>query len=177
MTSSPYRAALLGSAVLAFAACAAPAVRAPADIPAALVVPGAQVPAAELLAVGVQIYECELNEGASPSGVWKFKSPEASLTDTTGRAHGKHYAGPTWEAIDGSSVVGQLRASAPAPDAGAIPWLALNVKSAKGTGIFSSVTDVLRVRTSGGIAPAQACAAGDAKQLARVPYTATYYFY
>jgi Protein of unknown function (DUF3455) len=177
MTSPTHRAALLASAVLALAACAAPAVKAPTDIPAALAVPGARAPAVETLAVGVQIYVCEFSEGANPSGSWTFKSPEATLTDTAGRALGKHYAGPTWEALDGSSVVGQLRASAPAPDAGAIPWLALSVKSAKGKGMFAPVTDVLRVRTAGGVAPAQPCAAGNSKQVVRVPYTATYYFY
>jgi hypothetical protein len=33
----------------------------------------------------------------------------------------KHYAGPTWEAADGSKIVGKALANEPAPKAGAIP--------------------------------------------------------
>jgi len=42
---------------------------------------------------------------------------------------------------------------------------------------LSKTTSVQRVKTVGGIAPAEPCGATNAKQVARVPYTATYYFY
>ena len=123
--------------------------------------------ALEILASGVQIYECVSNE-------WKFKAPEAKLMDRAGRPMGKHYGGPTWEAPDGSTVVAEVKARAPAPKAGAIPLLLLSAKSTTGKGAFERVSLIQRLDTVGGVAPAQPCTAA---QVARVPYTATYYFY
>ena len=121
----------------------------------------------ELLADGVQIYECVSNE-------WKFKAPEAKLMDRAGRPMGTHYGGPTWEAPDGSTVVAEVKARAPAPQPGAIPLLLLGAKSTTGKGAFERVSMIQRLDTVGGVAPAQPCTAA---QVARVPYTATYYFY
>ena len=60
-------------------------------------------------AKGVQIYICNVKGGASE---WDFKAPEADLIDAQGFA--KNYAGPTWEAFDGSKIVGKILASEPA---------------------------------------------------------------
>jgi hypothetical protein len=46
---------------------------------------------------------------------WTLKAPEADLFDANGRAIGRHYAGPTWELMDGSEVVGKFKARADAP--------------------------------------------------------------
>jgi hypothetical protein len=116
-------------------------------------------------AKGVQIYECR-------DAKWVFVAPEADLFDRSGRKIGRHYAGPTWEAADGSKVVGAVKERADA--AGAIPWLILSTKSAGPDGAFSKVTSIQRLSTSGGVAPSGACAEPGAT--VRVPYTADYYF-
>ena len=127
----------------------------------------------DVLATGVQIYTCG-NDAGAPT--WVFKAPEAQLFDAQKKQIGKHYAGPTWEALAGGKVVGAAKASAPAPEAGAIAWLLLEVKSSEGSGVFNQAKAVLRVSTHGGVAPAQGCDAAHAGQEARVPYTATYVF-
>lgn len=158
--------------VLALAACAsAPQ---PPQVPANLQPPAGQVLHLETLASGVQIYECQAKADGS-GRAWVFKAPEAALTDRAGKSLGKHYGGPTWEGLDGSTVVGEVKARDPGPDAKAIPWLLLAAKSNGGSGVFSATKSIQRVATVGGPAPAEACTA--AGQVARVPYTATYYFY
>jgi hypothetical protein len=97
--------------------------------------------------------------------------------DASGQPLGRHFAGPTWESRDGSSVVGELKSRDPGPSATAIPWLLLSAKATKGSGVFSATTSVQRVQTVGGVAPADGCDASNASMVARVPYTADYYFY
>jgi hypothetical protein len=120
-------------------------------------------------ALGVQIYRWT---GTN----WFFVAPEAALFDDP-CYHGQvgiHYAGPTWEAKDGSKVVG-TRLAGCTPFRGAIPWLKLGAASTSGRGRFERVTFIQRVNTIGGTAPAENGAfVGDE---ARVPYTAEYYFY
>lgn len=165
------------AALLSVNACAsAPVVTAP-EVPANLRPPAGQVLFLEALASGVQIYECASKPEQPSSYEWAFRAPEASLTDATGRHLGKHFAGPTWESTDGSSVVGEVKARDPGPDPSAIPWLLLGVKSGTGAGVLGRTTSIQRVKTVGGVAPAEPCGATNAKQVARVPYTATYYFY
>jgi hypothetical protein len=119
-------------------------------------------------AKGVQIYECRDTK-------WVFVAPEADLYDTSGRRIGRHYAGPNWEAADGSRIVAAVKSRADAPQAGAIPWLLLSAKSVGGEGAFSRVTSIQRVSTVGGVAPAGACTTAGEK--ARVPYAADYYLF
>jgi FtsP/CotA-like multicopper oxidase with cupredoxin domain len=118
-------------------------------------------------AKGVQIYECR-------AGSWAFVAPDAELFDAAGKKIGTHYAGPHWEAADGSRVVATLKARADAPAATDIPWLLLGAKSVGSDGAFSKVTSIQRLATAGGIAPSGECMTG-AK--ARVPYTADYHFF
>jgi hypothetical protein len=119
-------------------------------------------------AKGVQIYECR-------AGSWTFVAPDAELFDRTGKTIGKHYAGPHWEAADGSKVVATVKARADAPAAADIPWLLLAAKSVGPDGAFSKVTSIQRVATAGGIAPKGDCAQTGAQ--ARIPYTADYYLF
>jgi hypothetical protein len=119
-------------------------------------------------AKGVQIYECR-------DAKWAFVAPEAELFDRAGKRIGSHYAGPHWEAADGSKVIGAVKARADAPAAGNIPWLLLGTKSVGREGAFSKVTSIQRVATVGGVAPAGACPQAGAR--ARVDYTADYYFF
>jgi hypothetical protein len=119
-------------------------------------------------AKGEQIYECR-------DAKWVFVAPEAELFDRAGKRIGRHYAGPHWESLDGSKIVGAVKERAEAPAAGSIPWLLLSAKSVGPEGAFSKVTSIQRVATQGGVAPAGDCAQAGAK--ARVPYAADYYFF
>jgi hypothetical protein len=138
----------------------------------ALAVPAGNELAFHYDAVGVQIYTCK----ATATGFgWVFVAPDATLY-AKGKIVGTHYAGPTWESKDGSKVVGSRIAGA-TPDPTSIPWLLLGVVSHAGDGKMSEVTYIQRLETSGGLAPSSGCDATAAGVSARVPYTATYYFY
>ncbi len=119
-------------------------------------------------AQGDQIYECR-------AGKWAFVAPEAELFNRAGKKIGRHYAGPHWESLDGSRIVGAVKAHADAPRAGDIPWLLLSAKSVGAEGAFSKVTSIQRVTTMGGSAPIEPCSQ-DGRRV-RVPYTADYYFF
>jgi Protein of unknown function (DUF3455) len=178
MMNSRYLLTLAQSAVVAIASgCASGPTVAPPEVPQPLRPPADQTVFIEALASGVQIYECAPKADQPSTFEWTFRAPEAALVDRAGRPVGKHYAGPTWESIDGSTVVGEIKARDPGPDKSAIPWLLLTAKSTSGSGVFTQTRSIQRVRTAGGIAPTQACTSANAKQVARVPYTATYYFY
>jgi len=167
---------VLSAGVVGITAAEALAQAAP-SVPAALRPPAGQVLAAETLATGVQIYECASKAEQPGAFEWVFRSPEAALADASGRSIGKHYAGPTWESNDGSVVSGEVASRDPGPTPTAIPWLLLKAKTHSGKGVFSDVVSIQRLQTAGGIAPTEACSAANLKQVVRVPYTATYYFY
>jgi hypothetical protein len=126
---------------------------------------------------GVQIYECRADKTTATGAKWVFVAPQADLVDAQGARLGTHYAGPHWEAADGSKIVGKLEARADAPQADAIPWLLLSARSVGGSGRYASVTSVQRVNTSGGLAPAQRCDMGKLGTVDKVPYTADYLLY
>jgi hypothetical protein len=128
-------------------------------------------------AKGVQIYECRPAKGQESGYEWAFVGPEAELFDTQGMKIGRHYAGPSWEAIDGSKIVASVKARADAPVEGAIPWLLLGAKSVGPEGAFSRVSSIRRVNTVGGVAPSASCSATTVATTARVPYTADYFFF
>jgi hypothetical protein len=163
---------------LALAACARDAPKPslePPPVPEAMRVPAPETVTAKASARGAQVYECQRGDDARYA--WKLVGPDAVLTDASGAPFGKHYAGPTWEALDGSKVVGVVKEKADAPRAGAIPWLTLTAKSTEGTGKLAKVTSIQRVDTVGGVAPAGGCDAGSSGTRQGVPYEATYYFY
>jgi hypothetical protein len=169
--------ATVGVAALpALSGCAMCRVK-PPQVPTALRAPVEQKLFLEARATGVQIYECSSKPDAAGVFSWNFQAPEATLNDRWGHSIGRHYAGPTWELRDGSSVVGEVVARDPGPDPAAIPWLLLKEKSTSGTGKLSRTQSILRARTAGGVAPTGPCTAALAHTLVRVPYTAAYYFY
>ena len=139
------------------------------DIPAQIAVPEGNKLAFQFHAEGVQIYTCQ-------NAAWTFNGPEADLFDKHGRHKGTHYAGPTWEAEDDSTVVAGKIAEAPG-ETGSIPWLLLQAKSNTGSGLMSNVSYIQRLSTVGGVAPATPCTAANSGEVARVPYTASYAFY
>jgi hypothetical protein len=144
------------------------------NIPEALAVPQGNKLAFVLQAEGVQIYDCKA--AADGSVAWVFRAPEADLLGRHGRVAGSHYAGPTWEAIDGSTVVAARLAGATV-DATAIPWLLLQAVSHAGQGRMSKVTYIQRISTTGGLAPSGGCDAAHVGAAAEVDYTADYAFY
>jgi hypothetical protein len=128
-------------------------------------------------AKGVQIYECRASKDHAGAYEWAFVAPEADLFDERGSRLGRHYAGPSWQSTDGSTIVGTVKERADAPVADAIPWLLLTVTSAGPEGFFSKVTSIQRVNTVGGVAPKEGCTQAAVGTTARVRYRADYYFY
>jgi Protein of unknown function (DUF3455) len=165
------------AAAALIAACASGPALTPPDVPEALRAPAGQRVFLELFAEGEQIYECAPKADQPGTFEWAFRGPVAKLVDRSGKLIGTHYGGPAWQANDKSKVVGLVKASDPGPDPNAIPWLLLSSKSNSGTGLFLPTLSIQRVQTTGGRAPDQPCDATSTKQVVRVPYTATYYFY
>jgi hypothetical protein len=146
----------------------------PPSVPSALQVPDGNKLEMSFDAVGVQIYACKATSSSSYG--WVFQAPQATLYNAGGQIAGTHYAGPTWHADDGSTVVG-AKLAASTPDPSSIPWLLLGAASHSGDGRMTPVTYVQRLDTVGGKAPATGCDADHVGAVANVDYTATYYFY
>jgi hypothetical protein len=125
-------------------------------------------------AKGDQVYTCKSD---AAQFTWTLKAPDAQLFDKNGKPFGKHFAGPSWEANDGSRVTGKAVANSPSPDADSIPWLLVTILTREGSGVLSQVTTIQRLNTKGGKAPASGCDASRVDQKVRVPYSAEYRFY
>jgi hypothetical protein len=163
---------LVGSAP----AAAADAARRTPTIPPPLQVPAGQKLVWEVVGVGVQIYDCRPSPDDPSVFVWTFREPAAGLYEHGRHLAGIHFRGPTWESFDGSTVVGSLVASVPAPRPGAIAWLLLQAVSNQGDGVLSNVDYIQRLNTKGGVAPSGTCDPTQNSTLS-VPYQARYLFY
>jgi hypothetical protein len=156
-------------------------IAAPSGLPDALVPPTDERPIARYNAAGYQIYTCVgADAGVATPYVWNFTAPTATLTDDQGTIQGKHYAGPTWQSIDGSWVKGSAIGKVPSPDGPSnIPWLLLKAVAHSSTvGIMTNVDFVQRLHTNGGTHTAtHGCDGTNTGSVSKVPYTATYYFY
>ncbi len=167
---------LMVSAVAALCgSCSSTKQSLPDIVPVSLHAPADQLMTLKAHATGAQVYECRQSDDLTRY-VWVLKAPDATLVDEAGRRVAKHYAGPTWEASDGSTVVGEVVARESSPDPKAIPWLLLKATTKTGHGQFSSVKSIQRLHTVGGLAP-PACTAKQAGRELRVKYSADYYFY
>ena len=120
-------------------------------------------------ASGRQIYICDGSK-------WTLIGPDAKLSDDAGQELGTHFAGPTWQWLDGSRVTAKPIATA-TPDAESIPWLLLTATGHTGHGMMTNVSSIQRLQTKGGKAPAGGCEAANKGAKAAISYTATYYFY
>jgi Protein of unknown function (DUF3455) len=144
---------------------------------------GIAVPAGHKLflighAVGVQIHTCI---GTPGSYRWRFDGPRADLYDDRGRLLATHFGGPSWQARDGSKVVGTLDAPPVTVDPTAIPWLRLSAASTTpgldGNRLMGT-TYIQRIQTTGGLAPDPAvCDASNVGTTEEIPYTADYTFW
>ena len=150
----------------------------PPSVPPELAVPAGNQVTLSAAAKGVQIYECAPDASGAPA--WKLHAPRAALFDAAGKQVAVHFggvdkglpAGPYWQADDGSRVHGANPVSVPNP--GSIPLLRLDAADTSGAGVFSKVTFIQRLATTGGVSPTGACSAGDTREVA---YTAKYSFY
>jgi len=140
-----------------------------AQVPAAIAAPGEST-VATWHAEGAQVYECKA--GADGKLAWAFREPIATLL-ADGKTIGRHYAGPNWEHMDGSAVVGKAVGNTPGKSAGDIPWLKLEVTARRGSGMLTPVTTVQRINTVGG-ALSGTCDKAGAFQSA--PYSTDYVF-
>jgi hypothetical protein len=149
-------------------------------IPASLQVPNDQKLLLKVSAKGSQIYVCQAKSSETANSAqyeWALKAPDAVLLNQQGQYFGKHYAGPTWEAQDGSTVVAKVKSKVNSPETNAIPWLLLETRSQSQAGVFSQVNWIQRVNTVGGKAPVQTCDVTAQNSKVRVDYTADYFFY
>jgi hypothetical protein len=145
----------------------------PTGTPAALAPSADQHLTFVLDATGVQKYSCN---ATATGAAWTFVAPEANLFKEC-HQYGIHYAGPTWEYEDGSTVVA-VKVAGATVDATAIPWLLLTAVSHGGpAGKMTNVTSIQRLVTGGGTAPATGCNTVDLGATIDVPYTTRYFFY
>src|SRR5580698_10594024 len=143
--------------------------KAQTPLPDAIAAPGETV-VLTVHAEGAQVYECKA--GADGKLAWAFREPIATLL-VDGKTIGRHYAGPNWEHIDGSAVVGKAAGNAPGATADDIAWLKLQVTASRGSGVLTGVTTVQRINTKGGKLDGACDKAGSFKS---VPYSAEYVF-
>lgn len=143
-------------------------------IPASLTPPEAAKLVLAAPAEGVQIYTCQK---ADQGYAWAFKAPEAALFDGAGRQILHHFAGPSWQAPDGTLLTGKVTVKEEAPITGAIPWLLLAAKTETGSGPLAKTSLIRRLYTRGGAAPAEGCDAAHDGEEARMRYSAVYEFY
>ena len=140
-----------------------------AQVPETIAAPGESV-VMTMHAEGAQVYECKAD--ASGQHTWQFREPIATLF-LDGKTSGRHYAGPSWEHIDGSAVVGKVVARAPGRSPKDIPWLKLEATERRGSGALSEVTTIQRISTQGGVAEGACDQVG---AYLSVPYAAEYVF-
>jgi hypothetical protein len=122
--------------------------------------------------VGVQIYTCD-------GSVWSSAVPRANLYDDNGKLIISHFAGPSWQAKDGSKAVGTV-VDKVIVDRTAIPWVLLSAKTTPGPDgdRLVDTTFIQRLDTTGGLTPPAAdCNAATAGTVVEVPYTAEYVFW
>jgi hypothetical protein len=165
--------ATVASALLLATSPVLAAVNAPA-VPPRLQVSAAEEAAFALSASGVHVYECR--PGGMGGFSWVFTGPDATLTDGSGSRATLRAANSFESSDDRSIATSVVRSTAPA-GADNLPWALLAARSPSGAGLFSGVTSVQRVNTTGGVAPREGCGESSVGTQARVDFTADYYFY
>jgi hypothetical protein len=148
-----------------------------AQTPAEITPPAGNKAALTLTGVGTLAYECKAVADKPGTFAWTFAGPDAKLLDAGKKEIGKYYAGPTWEANDGSKVTGKQLAVSPGA-AGAIPLQLVQAAPSTGKGAMTDVTYIQRLKTVGGVAPATpVCAAANVGAKTTVGYSADYVFF
>ncbi|MFF4362343.1 CHRD domain-containing protein [Streptomyces sp. NPDC001604] len=121
---------------------------------------------------GKQIYECK----PAAAGGYAFAQRDVGALLGGGIRHSfvaPNSGTPQWVAPDGSAVTGAVLSKTPNGD-GNIPELDLKAtRSGKHHGLLANTTEILRLNTVGGVAPAGSCTPGE---IVGVPYRADYVF-
>jgi hypothetical protein len=173
----PLVAAALAMAAAMSLAQAVQAAPTPPAVPDTIAVDAGHKPFLALHAEGVQIYGCR---AVGVSHRWSLVAPRADLFDKNGNLVVTHFAGPSWQANDGSLVTAALERRVNV-DPTAIDWFLLRVPYAgtgDGGGRLGGTTFIQRIHTTGGLAPApETCNAGTVGAVSEVPYTAVYVFW
>ena len=171
---------LITAAVAVLSACAGtPTMMMKVDnatLPEAVRVPAGQKVLMTTTGVGELTYECREKKDMAGQHEWAFVGPVATLYGAERKAVGRYYAGPTWEATDGSKVTGKQVAVAPSSP-GNIPLQLVKAEPAMGNGAMTGVSYIQRLNTKGGVAPVSACDAASKGQRQQVAYEADYVFY
>ena len=171
---------IIGAAAAALGACASSAMMMKAvdntALPEAVRAPARSKQMMTTTGVGELTYECREKAGMAGQYEWAFVGPVATLYGGDKKMVGKYYAGPTWEAADGSKVTGKQVAVSPA-SAGNIPLQLVKAEPAMGAGAMTGVSYIQRLNTKGGVAPAMACDATGKGKRQVVAYEADYVFY
>ena len=130
----------------------------------------------EVQAGGAQVYACRPT--ATGQFKWTLTGPKALLINDDGTDFGTHSAGPTWTALDGSTIVADgAHPLAKIDRPQSVPALLLKVASAHGEGALGGVRFVRRADTEGGAAPASGCDATHVNATTASHYSAVYTFY
>ena len=167
------------AAAVALSACASAPMMMKIDnaaLPEPVRVPAGQKLMMSTTGVGEITYECREKKDMAGAHEWAFVAPVATLYSGDKKTVGKYYAGPTWEANDGSKVTGKQLAVAPAAP-GNIPLQLVKTDPAMGAGAMTGVSYIQRLNTKGGVAPAMACDAMSKGKRQQVAYEADYVFY
>jgi hypothetical protein len=167
--SCKFRHIATGAALIALLPCTFTQGASAQQLPAEIAAPG-ETAVITLHAQGAQLYECAATKDGTFA--WSFREPIATLL-LKGKTVGRHYAGPTWEYMDGSAVVARVVGRAPGKTAKDIPWLKLTATSHRGEGLFSDVTTIQRINTSGGQLEGACSTVGTFNS---VPYSTDYVF-
>lgn len=169
--------------VLTLAACASgpmmmdkPAMVDNMSLPEAVRVPAGAMQKMWTVGTGELTYECREKKDMAGQFEWGVVGPVATLKDKNGMVVGKYYAGPTWEANDGSKVTGKQLAVAPNMP-GNIPLQLVKADPAMGMGAMQGISHIQRLKTVGGVAPASACGMANKGERQQVAYQADYVFY
>jgi hypothetical protein len=180
LTTSLPRLALITAALPALLAACAMMPSTPkvdnAALPEAVRVPSGHQLASLTTGTGQITYECRDKKDMPGQVEWAFVAPVATLTGPNGQVVGKYFAGPTWEATDGSSITGKQVAVSPG-GTGNIPLQLVKANPSMGTGELHNVSYIQRLSTKGGVAPSLPCGTEQKGQRQQVAYQADYAFY
>ncbi|MFG2500072.1 CHRD domain-containing protein [Streptomyces sp. NPDC048441] len=123
---------------------------------------------------GSQIYECKKADDGSGKFAFAQRDVSARLGGHIAHSFTAPNSGtPQWVAPDGSAVTGKLISKTPNGDKNIAELDLAATQTGKSHGLLAGTTEILRLNTVGGVAPAGDCEAG---AIASVPYKADYVF-
>lgn len=163
--------------ILVLTACLSTPLLAQGELPEAVRVPAGHSLMLETVGKGTIVYECRDKQDMPGQTEWFFVGPKADLHDRQGKLVGTYFGPPaTWQAKDGSKVVGKQLAVAPA-GAGNLPYQLVEAAPAEGQGAFQGTRYIQRTALKGGVAPAKACTSANKGERETVTYQADYLFW